>query len=313
MVLTGKNNIGVYFKAAYEAKIVIPALNVPHVPMMSAIADTLAEYDAFGLIEVALLEIVKFKSQSWAVIAAEYERVADPRYTSLHADHTPAIDEDGLPVDWKAVFQEVLSLGYKSLMIDGSRLPFYENIKITSEVVKMAHPKDVFVEAELGAVSGHEEGPAIPYAELFAGKKGFTNPEEAGEFVKKTGVDWLSVAIGNVHGPIAAAVRNQPKVEAMLDIAHLKKIKAAAGIPLVLHGGSGVKQSDVDQAILNGITKINIGAVLRKAYEFALEGEGGNIAAGQAAVRDAMQNLICNLFHIEGSATRLRQLAGNQS
>lgn len=302
-----RKNIGAYCKAAYEAGIVIPAFNVPHVPMMSAISDTLAEHDAFGLIEVSLLEIVKFESKSWAAIAKEYERVADPKYTSLHADHTPVIDEDGLLVDWRTTLQEVISLGYSSVMIDGSRLPFYENIEITAEVVKMAHAKGVSVEAELGLVSGHEQGNTTPYEELFANRKGFTDLDEAGEFVKKTGVDWLSIAIGNVHGPIAAAVRNQPKVEAMLDIEHLKKLKAATGIPLVLHGGSGIRQSYIDNAIRNGIAKINVAAAIRKAYEFAFK-SGGDTAAGKAAVCDTMRNLIRDVFHIEGSATRLRQL-----
>jgi ketose-bisphosphate aldolase len=299
-----------YFQAAYRAGIAIPAYNVPHVPMMSAIAAALAEHDAFGLIEVALVEIAKFESGSWATIAAEYARVGDPRYSSLHADHTPVIDEDGLRVDWRSNLQEVISLGYTSLMIDASRLPLAENIEITAEVVRMAHAAGVCVEAELGVVSGHESGPALPYEELFARKQGFTDPEECRVFVEKTGVDWLSVAVGNVHGQIAAAVRNLPKLQAMLDIEHLSRIKAATGVPLVLHGGSGIRQSYLDAAIRNGVTKINVAAAIRKAYEFGVA-ENGSIAAGQAAVGELMKHLICNVFHTEGSATRLRTLVGH--
>ncbi len=313
MVSAGRKKIESYFRAASRYGIVIPAFNVSHVPMLSAISDALSECDTFGLIEVSLLEIVKFQSKSWAVIASEYARTADKPdklYTSLHADHIPVIDEDGLLVDWRTNVKQVISLGYNSLMVDASRLPMDENIKITAEVVKTAHPAGILVEAELGLVTGHENEPCASYEEIFARKQGFTDPDEAGEFVEKTGVDWLSIAIGNVHGPIAASLRNKPKVNAMLDIEHLKKIRAAAGVPLVLHGGSDVKQHYLDEAIHNGLTKINIAAAIRKAYESAVE-DGGGVERGKADVRDTVKRLICDVYHVKGSATRLRQLTGS--
>jgi len=293
-------------QAAYNG-IIVPAFNVPYLPMLKAIASTLAEHNTFGLVEVARLEVTKFQARSLAEAAKEYRRWADPSVTSLHLDHVPVIDEDGLTVDWKSVIAEGISEGYSSVMIDGSRLPLDENIAVTSEVVSMAHSKGVLAEAELGKVAGHESGPMPPYEELFATKRGFTDPDEAKRFVTETGVDWLSVSVGSVHGAIAEAVRDQAKPEAKLDIEHLSKLRAATGIPLVLHGGSGVLQSYVDQAIKNGIAKINVGTDIRQPYERAISA-GGSIEDGQAAVRNAMSHLVVDVYRIEGSAARLNSL-----
>lgn len=82
--------------------------------------------------------------------------------------------------------------------------------------------------------------PLPPYEELFASGRGFTDPEEAGRFARESGADWLSVAIGNIHGAISVAAKGLKKVEARLDIAHLERIRRTAGIPLVLHGGTGI-------------------------------------------------------------------------
>ncbi|MHC4887779.1 MAG: class II fructose-bisphosphate aldolase, partial [Planctomycetota bacterium] len=127
-----------------------------------------------------------------------------------------------LRVDYLAILTQAVELGYESVMVDGSRLPLDENIAATRAVVVMAHAKDVAVEAELGAVLGHETGPMPPYEELFASGKGFTDVEEATRFVRETGVDWLSVSIGNVHGAISAATRGEKKITARLNIERLR-------------------------------------------------------------------------------------------
>ena len=85
------------------------------------------------------------------------------RATALHLDHVPVIDEENRRVDWKPIIQECLDLGFNSVMVDGSRLSLEENISVTRQVVEMAHAVDVPVEAELGAVLGHEKGPLPPY------------------------------------------------------------------------------------------------------------------------------------------------------
>jgi len=306
------NDVGAMVAAAAAAGTVIPAFNVPYLPMVEAVARALAEHGTFGMIQVARLELVKFQARSLAAVAEEYTKHADPRVASLHLDHTPVIDEDNLVVDWEPLIAEAISLGYDSVMIDGSRLPLDENIAVTKRVVDMAHPCGIFVEAELGSVLGHEAGPLPPYDELFASKAGFTIPEEARRFVEETGVDWLSVSVGSVHGAISPAAKDQQKVQAKLDIEHLRKLRDVTGIHLVLHGGSGIEQSYIDAGIASGIAKINIGTDIRQPYERALAA-GGSVREAQAAVAEAIGRLICDAYHIEGSAARLRRLAMERS
>jgi hypothetical protein len=116
----------------------------------------------------------------------------------------------------KMHIREALSLGYQSVMVDGSRLPLDENIACTRAAVDLAHASDVPCEAELGMIMGHESGPLPPYEELFRSGRGFTRPDEAARFVKESGCDWLSVAIGNIHGAVGDATKNQKKLEARL-------------------------------------------------------------------------------------------------
>jgi len=296
--------------AAAASGTLVPAFNVPYLPMIEAVCRTLARHRTFGLVEVARLELVKFEARSLAEVAALYKQYADPRYMTLHLDHTPVIDEDHLTVDWRALIGEAIELGYDSVMIDGSRLPLEQNIAVAAEVVRMAHPKGLAVEAELGAVLGHEAGPLPPYDELFASKRGFTDPDDAARFVRETGVDWLSVSVGSIHGAISGAAKDQAKLEARLDIDHLKLLRAAAGVPLVLHGGSGVRQECVNEGIRNGIAKINIGTDIRQPYERALAA-GGGVKDAQDAVAEAMSRLI-ELYGLENSADRLCIPAGGQ-
>jgi ketose-bisphosphate aldolase len=295
------------FEAAAREGIVIPAFNIPYIPMEVAVADALEEWDTYGLIQVAELEIAKFESKSVTAIAEEYRRVANPQVAGLHLDHIPVINEDGVRIDWKPLIAEAISMGYDSVMTDGSRLPVDENIAVTAEVVEMAHAEGVLVEAELGSVLGHESGPMPPYDELFATKAGFTIPDEAKRFVDETKVDWLSVSVGSVHGAIAPATKNQEKVQAKLDIERLRELRDATGIPLVLHGGSGIQQTYIDEAVKNGIVKINIATDIRQPYERALAATG-SIEAAQAAVAEAMRRLICEVHHIQGSATKLHSM-----
>jgi fructose-bisphosphate aldolase, class II len=149
--------------------------------------------------------------------------------------------------------------------------------------VALAHANGKPVEAELGAVFGHEDGPMPSYEELYASGKGFTSVNEAHRFVQETGCDWLSVAIGNVHGAIAAGRKDLKKIEARLNLDRLDQIHRAVGIPLVLHGGSGIQADNVRQAMKLGIAKINIGTEIRQAYEVALK-ETGSIERAQQAV-----------------------------
>ena len=145
---------------------------------------------------------------------------------------------------FEAVIRAVRN-GFTSIMFDGSKLSYEENIRQTAEVVKICHAAGISVEAELGAVGGAEGGAL----EGSADPKFFTDPGQAADFVRRTGIDALAVAIGNAHGKY--------KGTPMLDFTRLERIRASAGIPLVLHGGSGISDDDFRRAVSLGIAKIN--------------------------------------------------------
>jgi fructose-bisphosphate aldolase class II len=158
--------------------------------------------------------------------------------------------------------ETALELGFTSIMFDGSSLEYSENIRQTREVVAICRPRGVSVEAELGIIGGDEggalEGSADPAL--------YTDVAQARQFVKETGIDALAVAIGNSHGKY--------KGEPHLDFERLKAIRDATGIPLVLHGGSGISEADFKRAISLGIAKINFFT--------------GNAQAALAVTRSAM-------------------------
>lgn len=154
----------------------------------------------------------------------------------LHLDHCPKLD---------TVFQAIQA-GFTSVMYDGSALPFEENVANTALVCKVAHGCNVSVEAELGSLAATEtshEGSADD-------KEVYTSPDAAKEFVNRSGCDALAVSVGTVHG----LYKGEPNIR--IDI--LKKINAALGIPLVLHGGSGIPEATIRECIANGISKINV-------------------------------------------------------
>ncbi len=272
-------------RRALVMQLAVPAFNVPYLPMIEPVIQAVIDQDSFALVEVARLEWRKFESQSLAAVATEFYRHNQPEYVRLHLDHVPVIDEDNLRVDFMPIFEEALGLGYESVMIDGSRLPLAENIQVTRQVVELAHEAGCPVEAELGAIMGHEAAPLLSYEELFTTGRGFTNVEEARLFVQETGCDWLSVAIGNIHGAIAAGRKDQKKIEARLNIERLDQLSRASQIPLVLHGGSGIQQAALMESTRHGIAKINVATEIRQPYETALK-DTGSIPQAQQAVYD---------------------------
>lgn len=291
---------GEIVKNALEAGVVVPAFNVPHLPMVESVIKAVTELDSFALVQVARLEWEKFEAKSLKAVRDEFVKFDNPRNVRLHLDHVPVIDEDHLEVDYVSIINEAISLGYKSVMVDGSRLSLDGNIEATKKVADLAHAAGIACEAELGAVLGHEEGPLPPYEELFASGEGFTRIDEAKRFVAESGCDWLSVAVGNIHGAISGAAKNAKKPEARINIEYLAKLKQATGIPLVLHGGSGIKQADILDAIKNGIAKINVGTEIRQAYEQGL-GESGDVKKAQEACYERVKWVISDFFHIEGT------------
>jgi ketose-bisphosphate aldolase len=152
----------------------------------------------------------------------------------LHLDHATELDDIKRGVD----------LGFTSVMIDGSRLSFSENARLTRSAVEIAHPQGVTVEAELGHVGGSDVE-NTRHAESV-----LTEPDEARRFVAETGVDALAVSIGTAHG----IYRQLPT----LNIARLEEIRVATRAPLVLHGGSGTPEDQVREAVRHGVAKLNI-------------------------------------------------------
>lgn len=276
------NEIGTILQRAYRLGLAIPAFNVPYLPMVEPIVQAVVDLDSFSLVEVARLEWIKFEAGGPAQVANEFVRWRRPEHVRLHLDHIPVVDEDDQLVDYLPIIREAIRLGYESVMVDGSRLPLEENIRAVRLVVELAHAAGIPVEAELGAVMGHESGPMPSYEELYASGKGFTDPAEARRFVRETGCDWLSVAVGNVHGAIAAGRKDLKKIEARLNLERLELLDQAAGIPLVLHGGSGIRQESILAAMERGIAKINVGTEIRQAYEAALKESGRLMQAKQA-------------------------------
>jgi ketose-bisphosphate aldolase len=161
----------------------------------------------------------------------------------VHLDHCSDLDEIGLCV----------KSGYSSVMVDGSHLPFERNMALTRAAVELAHPAGVWVEGELGAIPGDED---VSTGATSAGA--MTDPDQAAEFVSRTGVDALAVAIGNVHGLTSSPVS--------LDLARLAAIRDAVPVPLVLHGASGLPGNQLSEAVHRGVAKVNINAELRQAY-----------------------------------------------
>jgi len=280
-----KEKTGSLMLEARKKMVTIPGFNIPYLPMMAPVVQALRDTGTMGLIAVARLEWIKFKSGSLKAISDEYEKVKDERFTRLHLDHVPVIDEDNLRVDYESVISEAIDLGYESVMVDGSRLSLDANIAHTRRAADIAHKAGIVIEAELGAVMGHEAGPLPPYDELFDSGMGFTDTQEANRFVKESTADWLSVAIGNVHGAISAAARSAKKIEARLSIPHLIELNKVLNIPLVLHGGSGIGKSYLMEAFKNGITKINIGTAIRQPYEKYM---AESVLKAQQAVYDEM-------------------------
>ncbi|MBE0337111.1 MULTISPECIES: class II fructose-bisphosphate aldolase [Paenibacillus] len=157
----------------------------------------------------------------------------------LHLDHARDFDD----------IKEAIHKGYTSVMFDGSHLPFKENIMKTRAVVNYAHKHGVSVEGELGTIGGTEEGIHVD-----EDKKSYTDPKDAVDFVRATGVDALAIAIGTNHG--------QYKSKTEVNIPLLKEINAVVDVPLVIHGGTGVNEKDIHELIDNGIRKFNVGTEL---------------------------------------------------
>jgi ketose-bisphosphate aldolase len=289
---------------ARKKETAVPAFNIPYLPMVEPVARAVADEQIAAIIHVARVEWEKFSSESLEAVAREYRKYEKPTYTFLGLDHVPVIDEDLQRVDYLPIIKRALDEGYKSVMIDASRLDLAGNIGVTKEVADLVHRYGVACEGELGAVMGHESGPMLSYEEIFTNKTGFTDLEEAKSYAKESHCDWMSVAVGNIHGAVAEATRHQKKPAARLDVDHIAALYAATNIPLVLHGGSGIQIEYIQKGIRAGIAKINVGTEIRQAYEKALE-ENSDIAKAQEKVYHRVREVITDMLGAKESRPSL--------
>lgn len=210
----------------------------------------------------------------------------------LHLDHGKSF----------ASVEQCIALGYRSVMIDGSLLPLEENINLTKRVVTAAHGAGVWVEGEVGALLGKE---GLQGGFTGAVESGLTDPREAVTFVRETGVDALAVSVGTLHG----AFRGQEGIRFEL----LRRIWEAVPLPLVLHGGSGLPDAELRQAVRFGIAKVNIDTELREAFHEALVSHREDVPdhsidprALLSPVREAIEKVVAEKVVLLGSAGKVR-------
>lgn len=233
-------------KKAQKGRYAVGAFNANNMEFIQAIIETAEEEKApailqasQGAIEYAGLDNIV------AMVKVMAEKVTVP--IALHLDHG---------TDY---YQNIkcLRAGFTSLMFDGSKLPFEENVKITKKVVEMAHTCDIPVEAELGQIGkmGDSDEPGVALEKV---KETMADPYEAAKFVELTKIDFLAAAVGTIHGCRTPFAK--------LDIPRIEKIRELTDVPLVLHGASGVNDEEVRKGISAGICKINIDTRIRMIF-----------------------------------------------
>lgn len=194
------------------------------------------------------------------------------------------------------VIRQAIASNVSSIMADGSQLDYDENVSFTRKMTALAHSVEVAVEAELGRISGTEDGLTVPGL-----LSRMTDPEQATEFVEKTNVDALAICIGNVHGFYPESPQ--------LDFYRLADIKRLVSIPLVLHGASGLPDEMVRGSIELGVCKLNVNTELRASYVEALKNkfesmDHPDLLDLMADVINAMQSVVSKKLLLFGSSGR---------
>ena len=234
-------------KKAQEEGYAVPAFNIHNLETLQVVIETAAELRS-PVILAGTPSTIKYAGGEYIVAMAE---VAAKEYDipiAIHLDHFEDID----------AIKHYVDIGFKSTMIDASHENYENNIRIVKEVVDYAHKFDATVEAELGRLGGQEDDLVVDEKDTM-----YTNPEQAKDFVEKTGIDSLAVAIGTAHGLY--------KGKAKLDFDRLKEIREKVDIPLVLHGASNVPDELVKKAISLGICKVNVATDLKIPFSDAVK------------------------------------------
>lgn len=233
-------------KIARKNGYAVPAFNIHNLETIQVVVEESAKLKS-PVILAATPSTVKYAGKDYLL---EICKVATKRYgipIALHLDHAEDVNE----------IKELIQMGYKTVMIDASKYPFEKNIEIVKEVTDFAKQFGVSVEAELGRLGGIEDNVSVDSKDSF-----FTDPQSAVEFIKRTGINSLAVAIGTAHG----LYKSEPK----LDFERLETISKMIEIPLVLHGASGVPEKDVRKSISLGISKVNIATELKIPFSNAV-------------------------------------------
>lgn len=227
---------------AQNAGYAVGAFNVSNMEQVQAVVAAAESENMPAIIQTSegALKYAGLEMLGSTVICAAQK---SPIPIALHLDHGTTFE----------TIEACIKYGWTSVMIDASASNFELNVVRTKKIVEIAHKNNISVEAELGRIVGTEDQILIK-----EGSELFTDPDEASEFVERTGVDSLAIAIGTAHGKY----KGKPK----LDFERLKLIKNCVKVPLVLHGASGLSDRDLQQAVRLGINKINIDTDLRQAF-----------------------------------------------
>lgn len=255
--------------------------NAVNVEMARAIIETAEELGApvmVGTAEILLPAMELARVAEYLIPMAEKASVP----VCVHYDHGLTFEK----------CMQALELGFTSIMYDCSTAPYEENIEKVVEMVKICHAMGRTVEGELGHVGDNAGAGKLENPSDY-----FTDPETAADFVKRTGVDSLAVAVGNAHGDYAFP----PK----LDFERIRVIAEKTGIPLVLHGGSGLSDTDFKTAVKEGVAKVNIFTDIDKAGKRGIE---AGLAAGEKSMMglipyeiDAMKEVVRDKILLFGS------------
>lgn len=270
-------------KGAQEGKYSIGAFNTNNLEITQAIINGAKKLNSPVIIQTTP-SAIDYAGLSNIFLIVKNEIESQKASAFIHLDHAK---------DFETVRQAV-EIGYPSVMIDGSQLSFEENIQLTRRVVNFAHTRGVAVEGELGAI-GKGEGGAIEK------NSSLTDPSQAAEFVKRTGIDSLAVSIGNAHGA--------PTGE-KIDLELLSAIADKVNIPLVLHGSSGLKTRDLKMATTNGICKVNIDTNIRttviEAMKIGLKKPTKDYRDILSRARDEVEKIVEQYIKILGSAEKAK-------
>jgi tagatose 1,6-diphosphate aldolase GatY/KbaY len=220
----------------------VPAFNIHNLETLKAVLETARDLRSPVMI-AATPGTVRYMGKEFLIKMMEAARKSYDIPVCFHLDHHEKLDD----------IKNLIHMGVPSVMIDASHYSFDENIRIVREIVEYAAPFGVTVEAELGRLSGMEDDLVVDERDQI-----YTNPKQANEFVTRTGIDSLAVAIGTAHG----LYKGEPK----LDIDRLSAIQQEVDIPLVLHGASGLPDELVRKTIERGICKVNVATELKMAF-----------------------------------------------